>query len=115
MTITKERALELIANGGNMKGAEIKELSPAETLCALWGVDGYAIIKYVDTIETPAMTYDEFLKNCTACGGNWGGMLLTGIKKLYPTVWEMIPDDMGIFAWCALCETLAVLNVKGDE
>lgn len=112
MTITAERALELIIKGGDMKGGEIKELTPAETLCALWGVDGYAIVKYVDTIDTPEMTYDEFMKHCTACGGNWGGMLLTGIKELYPIVWKMIPDDMGIFAWTAICDTLAVLNIK---
>lgn len=24
------------------------------------------------------MTFSEFLSNCTACGGNWGAMLLTG-------------------------------------
>lgn len=114
MTITKERAMELIANGGEMRGAEIRDLTPAETLCALWGVDGYAIVKYVDTIDTPAMTYDEFAHHCTACGGNWGEMLLTGIRELYPTVWEMIPDNMGIFAWTAICETLALLNIKGN-
>lgn len=114
MTITKERAMELIANGDEMRGEEIRDLTPAETLCALWGVDGYAIVKYVDTIDTPAMTYDEFASHCTACGGNWGGMLLTGIRELYPTVWEMIPDNMGIFAWTAICETLALLNIKGD-
>ena len=114
MTITKERAMELIANGSEMRGAEIRDLTPAETLCALWGVDGYAIVKYVDTIDAPAMTYDEFIRHCTACGGNWGGMLLTGIRELYPTIWEMIPDNMGIFAWTAICETLALLNIKGD-
>jgi hypothetical protein len=26
----------------------------------------------------------EFFNNCTACGGNWCGMILTGIRKLFP-------------------------------
>ena len=114
MKITKERAMELITKGGEMGGGQIAELNSEETLCALWGIDGYAILKYIDTIETPAMTYDEFTPHCIACGGNWGGMLLTGIKALYPTVWKMIPNDMGIFAWTAICETLTVLNIKGE-
>lgn len=36
------------------------------------------------------MTYDEFLNYCTACGGNWGGMLLTGIEKLFPDDYEEV-------------------------
>ena len=30
------------------------------------------------------MSQKEFLQQCTACGGNWGAMLLTGIKKVFP-------------------------------
>ena len=109
-----ERADELIRKGQDMTGEEIKNLSPEETLCALWGEAGLAIVKYVNTIDTPKMTQDEFLNHCTACGGNWGGMLLTGIHKLYPEVWDLIPDKMGVFAWRCLCDTLELLNIKGD-
>lgn len=38
------------------------------------------------------MTFNEFLNNCTACGGNWGAMLLTGIKKLFPDGYEKVNE-----------------------
>ena len=56
-------------------------------------------------------TFTEFLKECTCCGGNWGAMLLTGICKLWPEVYEKIPDDMGLFAWPCLCYTLLLCGV----
>jgi hypothetical protein len=37
----------------------------------------------------------EFLDHCVCCGGNWCGMFLSGIEKLYPAVYAAIPDDMG--------------------
>lgn len=56
-------------------------------------------------------SFDAFLDHCSACGGNWGGMLLTGIKRLYPEVWEAIPNDMGINVWPCLLYTLLLLGV----
>lgn len=38
------------------------------------------------------MTLKEFLNNCTACGGNWTQMIMTGIKAVAPTVYEEMPD-----------------------
>ena len=38
------------------------------------------------------MTFDEFLGHCTACGGNWTAMLMTGIKEVAPQVYEKLPD-----------------------
>lgn len=60
-------------------------------------------------------TQSEFLSHCTACGGNWGGMLLTGIKALFPRVYDAIPDNMGSQAFGCLCDTLVLLGVHGDE
>lgn len=57
------------------------------------------------------MNFKEFLDHCSACGGNWGGMLLVGLKKLRPTVWDLIPDDMGIYAWQCICSTLILCGV----
>lgn len=28
------------------------------------------------------MKMSEFMQNCSTCGGNWGAMLLTGIKRV---------------------------------
>ena len=36
------------------------------------------------------MTFSEFLSNCTACGVNWGAMLLTGIKRVFPDNYEEV-------------------------
>ena len=57
-------------------------------------------------------TFSHFLDHCTACGGNWGGMLLSGIRELYPEVYDDIPDRMGVYAWQLLLHTLILLGVK---
>ena len=38
------------------------------------------------------MTFDEFLRHCDACGGNWTAMLISGIKTVAPGVYEQMPD-----------------------
>lgn len=38
------------------------------------------------------MKFDEFLKQCTACGGNWSAMLMTGIERVAPDVYKEMPD-----------------------
>lgn len=57
------------------------------------------------------MTFRDFLSHCTACGGNWGGMLLTGIKRLFPTVWDAIPNEMGIFAFEGICNVMVLCGI----
>lgn len=34
----------------------------------------------------------DFAKKCTACGGNWTRMFMTGIEELYPKTWAAMPD-----------------------
>lgn len=38
------------------------------------------------------MTLDEFMNKCTACGGNWTQMIMTGIKAVAPTIYEEMPN-----------------------
>lgn len=38
------------------------------------------------------MTLDTFMNHCTACGGNWTAMLMTGIKEVAPEVYDQMPD-----------------------
>ena len=38
------------------------------------------------------MTFNEFLDQCSSCGGNWTAMLMTGIKAVAPAVYEEMPD-----------------------
>lgn len=93
---------------------EIKEAM--DFLVEHWGEDGKRVIEAVfneteDGLINRSMPFKEFLQSCTACGGNWGGMLLSGLKRLHPTVWEAIPDNMGDYAWPCICYTLLLCGV----
>lgn len=77
-----------------------------------WGDDVLAVACLAT--KTP-MTFKEFLTHCTACGGNWGGMLLTGVNELYPEVWKAIPDDMGWNPFNTICALLVLLGVDFSE
>lgn len=80
-----------------------------------WGNDADNVISAIDAAITEHMTTNEFLSHCTACGGNWGGMLLTGIHELWPDVWDAIPDDMGPCSFTCLCSVLELLGVVEDD
>ena len=91
--------------------AELNALSDREYIAYNWGEEFLAVI---DRQEMRPMTQKDFLSHCTACGGNWGGMFLTGIKELWPEVWDAIPDNMGNFAWSCLCITIQLLGVTQE-
>lgn len=91
---------------------ELNDLAPREYLSALWGDNATNVLTAIDAADKTPMDMKEFLNHCTACGGNWGGMLLTGIKALYPDVYDAIPDDMGTFAWNAICTVCELLEIK---
>ncbi len=83
-----------------------------ENLIKWWGAETAEKVIVACFYENPFNgSFDDFLKHCTMCGGNWGGMLLTGIKKLYPKVWDVIPDNMGINAFASLLDVLLLLGV----
>lgn len=86
---------------------DMKDLTDEEFLIVAWGESGISVLEEIEKTNKLSMTFAEFLnEHCTACGGNWSGMLLTGIKKLFPDIYEAIPDDMGIFSFRALCTVL---------
>lgn len=93
----------------------ITEKMIAESIAYLmesWGEEvATKVIAECEKSKGEYMTADNFFDNCIACGGNWTGMLLTGIKKLFPSVWEVIPNDMGKNAFNCLCYTLILCNV----
>lgn len=82
-----------------------------DTLTKNWGDAGKKVIEECSKVDPFKGTCSDFLGHCTACGGNWGGMLLTGIRELWPAVWEAIPDDMGCFAWSCICSALILCGV----
>lgn len=90
---------------------ELSALSERDFLSEIWDK---SVLTAIDNQHTVPMTMKEFLNHCTACGGNWGGMLLSGLKELYPEVYDAIPDEMGSLAWAGICTTLRLLNVKDD-
>ena len=94
---------------------DLNTLSERDFLTAVWKGDGVKVLEAIDSITITPMTMKNFLDHCTLCGGNWGGMLLTGIRKLYPAVWEAIPDDMGVYAWSAICTVCTLLNINNKE
>ena len=84
-------------------------------LITSWGDDGQRVIDEAVKVNPFNGNSKKFLDHCTACGGNWGGMLLTGIHALYPAVWNAIPDDMGVFAWACICSVLILCGVDTSE
>ena len=84
-------------------------------LITSWGDDSQRVIEEAAKVNPFNGNSKQFLEHCTACGGNWGGMLLTGIHKLYPAVWDAIPDDMGVFAWACICSVLILCGVDTSE
>ena len=86
-----------------------------ETVVECWGEDGKKIIEAAHSIIPFNDGFKKFLTYCTPCGGNWGGMLLSGIKELFPTVWDAIPNDMGVIACAGICNTLILCGVDTSE
>lgn len=80
-----------------------------------WGENGKRVIEICSKSTPLNIPFKKFLEYCTACGGNWGGMLLSGLKELSPEVWDAIPDDMGCFAWQGICSTLILCGVDTSE
>lgn len=86
-----------------------------ETLVKYWGEDGKKVIEICATVTPFNSHIKDFLSHCTTCGGDWGTMLLTGIKELWPKVWDAIPNEMGCFAWVCLCNTLVLCGVDTSK
>lgn len=87
-------------------------LSAFDIVRERWGED---VAEEVLRAEKKEMVFDKFLTYCTACGGNWGGMLLTGIHELWPEVWDVIPDNMDVNCFSTIINLLFCLGVWVDE
>ena len=91
--------------------AELNTLAPRECLVALWDADATEVLSAIDSLNPVPMDGKDFLSHCTPCGGDMCGLLLSGIRALYPTVWEAIPDNMGKHAFYAVGTVLELLNI----
>lgn len=69
------------------------------------------------------MLFKEFLSKCTACGGNWVAMLLTGIERVFPEYYESVVAGVekvgfgggGIKAFTFVCDWLSEHGVIMEE
>ena len=69
------------------------------------------------------MSMSEFMNNCTACGGNWGAMLLTGIERVFPEEYEEVKEHYnsmdfshgGVKPFCYLCDWLEQHGITEDQ
>ena len=86
-----------------------------ESIVNHWEEDGKKVIEEIAKANPFNKSFKEFLQFCTACGGNWGEMLLTGIRELWPNVYDAIPDDMGCFAFECIADTLILCGVDTTE
>ena len=77
-----------------------------------WGEEVIAECAKHEPLNMDAKT---FIEHCFAMGGDWGAMLLTGIKELRPSVWEIIPNNMGVYAWECICSTLILCGIDTSE
>lgn len=80
-----------------------------------WGEDGEKVVTACYYSRKWVISNKEFLGDCTACGGDWGAMLLTGIKRRFPKVWEAIPNDMGMYAFIVLLNVLILCGVDTSD
>lgn len=88
-----------------------------DKLVDAWGDDGKAVVVYVveNGLVQKGKTFDDFCKLCTACGGNWGAMLLTGIRSISKELYDLIPDEMGIDGMDAFSNLLTLIRLMGYE
>ena len=84
-------------------------------LITSWGDDGQRVIEEAAKVNPFNGNSKQFLDHCMAGGGNGGGMLLTGIHRLYPAVWDAIPNDMGIDPFACICSVLILCGVDISE
>lgn len=60
------------------------------------------------------MTLTEFLtKHCTACGGNWAAMIMSGIRSAFPERYAQMEDRE--YDWKELCQITVECGVIWDE
>lgn len=86
-----------------------------ELLLDNWGKSAQRVIDLCAEVKPFNGDSREFLTHCIACGGNWGGMLLSGIRELYPEVYDAIPDDMGVHAFLCICCVMQLCGVDTSK
>ena len=92
---------------------DIKEAQ--DILVEYWGSDGEKVIEECARTNPFKGSTRTFLEHCICCGGNWNRMFLSGIKALFPSVYDIIPDNMGNNAFSCICATILLCGVDYKE
>lgn len=58
------------------------------------------------------LTKDAFMSNCTACGGNWTAMLMSGIKHTMPELYDAMPNVKYDFA--TICQLVNLICTDNE-
>lgn len=67
-----------------------------ERLRGEWGNDNlHKVLDAISKTELFNGTFNDFLSHCVAYGGNWAGMILSGIQECFPLVYDAIPNPIG--------------------
>ena len=90
-------------------------LEAREDIQNRWPENAEAVISACDAADKLNADSAEFLKHCFAAGGNWSAMFLSGIKALWPEVYEAIPADMGSNSFIPLCSVLILCGVDTSK
>lgn len=92
-----------------------------DLLVNAWGDDvAGKVFAEIDKVHTEPMAVSDYMDKCTACGGDWGNMLLSGVKVLFPDVYNAVPDKLGkdgfdaFFNVCRLLQLLKIYSTKED-
>lgn len=81
-----------------------------------WGDDAEKVFEAISLQVPYNGTFAEFKEQeCVACGGDWGAMVLYGIKGTFPAVYDAIPYNMGKNGVEALVSLLYVLLLCGVD
>lgn len=94
-------------------------VSAQETLVKEWAPETTeAVFAAISRMDFTPIAGKEFLNHCTACGGDWGAMFLSGVKSLWPEVWEALPDRLGrdgAHAWCNITSVTVLCGVDWGD
>lgn len=97
----------------------IKTINDAKSrLLKEWEEDGQKVIEACAEVNSLGMNASQFLDHCFACGRDWGGMLLSGLKELRPKIWELIPAKLGasgLESYYNICCVLMLCGVDISE
>lgn len=85
------------------------ELKHFDIIRERWGEE---VAREVLLAQKTYLPLDDYLnKYCKTCGGNWGGWFLSGVKELWPLVWDAIPENMGENCFETIMHLLACLGI----